>query len=495
MRSSKLEKELVLIKSEQEKLREQQKRYVNDIDRLSAVIKHLEEADVLNRKFEDIKSEVDSEQSNNRAVKNISEEIKTMYPQFESLHIPDDSNLDRLQELYRDIRNLNEAIDSFFVRRDRKRGKIRRISTGVNIAAIIAVATILYKNKFSFKEDIILLGSILGTALIFAPVSAIYSFFSTRNRKLQNLKEERSALEERLKSLLKESNLVLEDYKLSELFEFLLQYFEDYIEFIERVRERDEIEESLLDKKELKALKDDLKELKTQQEEMKKKINEELQSLETADPVEEETEIVQQAIKKLRKAEERLEGDIAAKERVAERITREISLESDEKGSITHLKDKASAVSMKLENLLKRRRAIQLITDTISEAVLRREQQQISGLVRSALELFNEITDNQHKSAVNEHDVKELLSGNGVTGEINPAVVHALILSIKLSLSEFLPESLSALPLIIDDPFLFMDDDRTNKLKKQIDNIALNRQVIIFTHKSDIVDWGNFVKL
>ena len=121
------------------------------------------------------------------------------------------------------------------------------------------------------------------------------------------LKEERGELEKRLKTLLRESNLVLEDYKMSELFEFLLQYFEDYIEYIERVRERDDIKAGLLDKKDLKELKEKLKELKNEDKELKDRINREIESLETMDPVGQDNEVVEIAIKKLDKAGERLE--------------------------------------------------------------------------------------------------------------------------------------------------------------------------------------------
>ncbi len=495
MRSAKLEKELALIKDEQENLRVDQAKYAEDIARLSSVISSLKEVETLNGRLEEIRSEVETEQAHNRSVKSISDEIKNNYPQFQNLKIPDDSNLDRLQELFRDIRNLNEAIDTFFTRRDEKRGKMRRIATGVNIAVLIAVGTIFYKNNFSLKEDHLLIGSLLGVALVFSPVSSIYSFFSTRNRKLQKLKMERQELEERLKSFLRESNLILEDYRLSELFEFLLQYFEEYIEYIEKIRERDEIKEKCLSAGDLKVLKEDLKELKSKQKEIKAAIARELQSLETADPVEEDAEIVEQAMTRLGKAVERLEGDIAAKERVAERIAREISLESDEGGNLVQLKKKAAAVTERLKVLRRRRKAAEILTDTVTEGVLRREQHLLTGLVCSALERFHDITDGHYRENVKEQDVRELLSGNGMRGEINPAVVHALILSVKLSLSEFIPETLAALPIIIDDPFLFMDDDRTKKLKKQIDDIARSRQVIIFTHKSDISEWGNAVKL
>lgn len=495
MRSLKLEKELQLIRTEQEKLRQQQKAYEDDITRLRTITKHLTDGGKLYRDLETIKEEVNREQVNSKAVKDITEEIKTMYPQFESLYIPDDSNLDRLQDLYREIRNLNESIDSFFTRRERKRLRIRRLATGFNIAAVVAAASILYKNGFVFQKDSILLASILGTALLFAPVSLIYTFFSTRNKKLNKLKEERNELAKRLKSLLRESNLILEDYKMSELFEFLLQYFEDYIEYIERVRERDETEEELLDKKELKELKEKLKELNGAEKDLKKKIAFEIDSLETMDPVGQDNEIVEIAIKKLTKAGDRLAGEISTKEKVAERITREISREPGEGTDIKYLEEKAAAVEVKLASLNDRAQAVKLVIETLNEAVLRREKQQIAGLVASALGRFHDITGEQYTAAVDDHDVKELIMGNGLTGEMNPAVAHALILSVKLSLSEFMPETLASLPLIIDDPFLFMDDDRTEKLKNQINDIAMKRQVIIFTHKSDMASWGTLIKL
>jgi uncharacterized protein YhaN len=68
-------------------------------------------------------------------------------------------------------------------------------------------------------------------------------------------------------------------------------------------------------------------------------------------------------------------------------------------------------------------------------------------------------------------------------------------MSIKFALTDFFIDDKISLPLIIDDPFQFMDEERTLKLKDQITEISSRRQVIIFTHQKDKKNWGRHIEI
>jgi len=70
--------------------------------------------------------------------------------------------------------------------------------------------------------------------------------------------------------------------------------------------------------------------------------------------------------------------------------------------------------------------------------------------------------------------------------------MHFIMLSLKLSLTDFLAEAGLSAPLILDDPFLFMDDEKIDNLRELVLDASEKRQVIIFTHKKNAADWGNY---
>jgi len=62
---------------------------------------------------------------------------------------------------------------------------------------------------------------------------------------LQRLENEKKRFKERIKILMEKSRVELEDYKLTEIYELLLQYFEDYINYTERKKDLARIKSSL----------------------------------------------------------------------------------------------------------------------------------------------------------------------------------------------------------------------------------------------------------
>jgi len=89
--------------------------------------------DALKNEFESIKDEIQDEQQKIKSIKDMKSELDAMFPQFSDMDINDSTNLDRLQELFNDIRNLNEQIDNFYFLRELKRKKFKKIATAVNV--------------------------------------------------------------------------------------------------------------------------------------------------------------------------------------------------------------------------------------------------------------------------------------------------------------------------------------------------------------------------
>jgi len=130
----------------------------------------------------------------------------------------------------------------------------------------------------------------------------------------------------------------------------------------------------------------------------------------------------------------------------------------------------------------------------LEETVARREERQREKLIKSALGRFHALTENQYITEIDEAQFRGLIAGSGEY-DLNPGLMHLILLSIKLALTDFLIDRKIPIPLIIDDPFLFMDDVRAGRFKSQLDDIARTRQVLIFTHTAAFKDWGTFIEL
>ena len=122
----------------------------------------------------------------------------------------------------------------------------------------------------------------------------------------------------------------------------------------------------------------------------------------------------------------------------------------------------------------------------MKETIQIREEEQLKKLIDATFEKFNYLTNNQFIAKMDKKTLRDIIDNNKMSGKYNTTIIHPLILSLKIVLSDFLINSGFSLPLIIDDPFILMDTDRTKRFKEMIMKISKKRQVIIFTHLKDI---------
>jgi DNA repair exonuclease SbcCD ATPase subunit len=445
--------------------------------------------------LEAMKKDIAAEQDRNDLVRSLEEEIDRKYQRFKRFGLGDDRNLDQLQELFREIINLNEEIDSFYLRRDARNKKLRLASSAVSSAALTAALFLLFNSGFSVKKIGMPPFLIVGAVLVAAPLALLYSLFSSGEKRLTALTEKRAGHEEKLKVFLKEGSLELDDYRLSELYEMLLQYFEDYIEYTDNLEELQRVRSSMRDTEHLRKMQRELKDLKKREEALRGEIGKSLKSLDMREDAIMERDSIGLLIEGVDGEIALIDENIRGKGDIISRIEAEKLQSMGDAGVDGEMLLERDALEKELATLQSRRDAVFRITDIMKEAVKTREDRQLKKLVDATLERFHTVTDNQFADSVNERVVKDLISGNGQLNDLNPPVVHALLLSIKISLSGFISCYGAPLPLIIDDPFLFMDDGRIERLKKQIREIAVERQVIIFTHQSADRDWAKIIEL
>lgn len=462
---------------------------------LNKIIENLTKVEELKEEFEEIKDEIQKEQQKIKSISDMKTELDTMFPQFSEIDIADITNLDRLQEVFNDIRNLNEKIDNFYFRREIKRKKLKKAAIAVNAAAAAVLIGVLAKNGFPPVKDLYFLVGVLGFVFIVNAAIVITLMMNRKDKDLQKLEEEKKQFKERIMVLMEKSKVVLEDYKLTEIYELLLQYFEDYVNYTERKKDLARIKSSLKEEEHMIRIQKKLDELKREEELIKNEINTSIDTLNIVDDIENETSKIGELIQNINVEAAMIKEKIETKERILQQIDNEFVQASGSSGAINALLDEKNGIDRIMKKWKINQKSMDFITRMLSRAVERSEEKQMRKLLDGTLEKFNHLTGNQYITKIDESMILQMMTDKRVTGELTPPVVHALMLSLKFTLSDFIINENTTIPLLIDEPFQFMDDERCNRFRDLVSYISNRRQVIIFTHHSDKRNWGNFVEL
>jgi uncharacterized protein YhaN len=423
-------------------------------------------------------------------------ELDTMFPHFSDIDISDSSNLELLQEVFNDIRNLNEQIDNFYFRRDRKMKRLRKAAYAVTACGAAAVLLVLAKSGFQPMKHLYLWAGAGALACIADAAIGVAALVLVRqDRALLRLEEEKKQYKERIKVLMEKSRVELEDYKLTEIYELLLQYFEDYVNYTERKKDLARIKSSLREEEYMIRIQKKLDELMKEEEIIKDEIHTSIDTLNIVDDIENETSKIEELIRNIDLEVGIIKEKIETKERILRQVDIEFVQKSGNGEAANAIMEEKKSVDRVLKKWKANRTSMLFITDSLARAVERSEEKRLGRLLDGTLEKFNHLTGNQYITRIDDGVVRQMVMQNRVSEELPPPIIHALTMSLKFSLSDFIIGGGTAIPLLIDEPFQFMDDERCNRFRDLVSYISNNRQVIIFTHTSDKRNWGNFIEL
>lgn len=79
-------------------------------------------------------------------------------------------------------------------------------------------------------------------------------------------------------------------------------------------------------------------------------------------------------------------------------------------------------------------------------------------------------------------------------GQLSQGAQDQLYLSLRLAIADLMAGEVS-LPFVFDDPFLNFDRDRLGHVRRTLNALAEERQVLILSHREDLVDWGRPVEV
>lgn len=419
-----------------------------------------------------------------------------LFPQFREFSDSQRNNLRKIQDLYRELRDANEELNNLASKIAYRRRVFKNIVLSMNIASLFAIL-LTYGNillNIPPEKKTLLVMGILIVALAGVAGLMIYNLVTSRSKGVAELGAGIDEIEGKVEALLTENNVRISEYRMETLYEFLLQYFEEYSEYTEMQMDILRVKSSLRDREQVVRLAGERDDLRSRLAEIRAEIDRDLELLDGgiargAAPAE-----ALEYIFATEKRIEKQEAVIRQEEQTLAQIDEEIratSFHDDEKKECLEKRRKTSRV---LDDLRAHQESMEYILKIFRETIGIRWKNQTDRLVARSVELFHELTEKQYITRIDAEQMRALVDGGG-PGDLHQNVIHLMHLAIKLALGDFLIDLNLSLPLIIDDPFLFMDEVRIARLREILDDISETRQVIVFTHGSISSQWGRVIEI
>ncbi len=480
-------KEIKKIKKEIAKLTEQKKIALAAKNNINSLLK-------LKKQVTDLKIEIENDKEIRFKIKNKLNNLKQIFPNFNNFAKLKKNILDIIQKSYSSVRDINDKINQFYINIEYNRKKLQK---SVILLIIISITPFIVQNStdkipIPFNIQTFISSGIFILCLLLICIKLITFIFKNKKKSLTWLKKEKNERESNLYKILQENMIPFDRSIISEVYEFLLQYFEEYSSFQEQNDEVDEIRNTLKGEEYFKLKKEELKgsisHVKATTNNLKKEIlkldNKQYSNIEEF-PIEDVMTRIDRNLEKKR-------NDLNDLKEVIDQIPIQNPIQEDGKLFPKNLRDTLRQTKSELDDLQDLKYAIDIIQQSLEDATIQREKNQLISFAKKISKNFNHLTDNNYLLKLNQEDYLELIKTGNCSKVSNPALSHLFNLALKISLTDFLIEANYVPPLIIDEPAIFMDKNRLANFINLIKEYSKKRQIIILTH--DLYSYKNLGK-
>jgi DNA repair exonuclease SbcCD ATPase subunit len=482
-RAKKLQKERMQLRSELIKLYDVLKRLISAKNLAEHLTAKREEAELLENSIETMEAEIASEQSKINAFDESRSSLSKIFPQFAHFTETQRNNLGKIHEMYRSINKGHDIVEKC---KKEKSSIAKRFASRLIISSILLlpVPAVLFRVPSYFTEFIALSGSIFSIALwlIIAMISIVS--FRVQNKKvpLNQSIDNLESQEYRLREILKENSVELDNCSPHETYEFLLQYFEEYGSFSDHEWETDSLGQNIKDDSYFDHKNHELSELKLRLSDLRNDIKSEFVSACSIAEIK-ESENAESLLKYIQADILRLNEQINSLEDMNSKLSSEIERE-EPRADLKTLYESYNRIEERIENLKALERSIRCAVALHEETATRREMRLLGVSIRDAVPIFHALTLNRYISTVNDQTLHSFITSSKPFE--NTTIGHSLLLAYKLSLTRIMDEEQTMIPLFLDEPSANMDSERIKKFIEIIRRFSEKRQIIILTHNKEM---------
>lgn len=492
----KLEKEKESVKNDIDKLKVESVELMRKRDLLKKIMEKLDAKSEIEKKTESINAGLDDEKTKEDEFYGLKSRMEQMFPRFMRFTEKQKQNLKRIQELYRELRDVKEESDRFLSRVKQRGRVLKNIVMAVNIASLFALMIIITNLVVALPrgEKLHVVYGILVLVGISLAGLLGYTLYVSRSKVIAGHVNRQKEMEGMIQDLLVENNVDDSEYKIETVYEFLLQYFSEYTDYTEMQLEVMKLGSQLRGTDAVNEMKAELKNAKAEIKKLEADMEADIYSLNLQKELSLDPDVINEYLVDFNNGYENRTKELERMENILSQLETETAGGDYDSSELQKILDEKGRLDEELGELNLHNNTMKYILKLLDDSVVRREKRQLERLVAGTAKVFHSLTSNQYITDIGDGYIRDMLSGN-MTGEGNATIIHLLMLSIKIAATDFLIDLNIPLPLIIDEPFQFMDDRRIQKLKSLLDDVSASRQVIIFTHNNNFKDWGSFIEL
>lgn len=487
MRKEKLQKEITAINRVLNRLSKKLKSLNDFKDTLNSISEKLSLKNRLASKINNSKKEVLESRDLKNRLNTLEKELKAEFPQFKE-YGEKISSLEEVEIIFNDLKNINEKIE-------REKTNSQNVkSRGWKAAGAIIIFSITSLIFLGTKGETGLFPFIAGAAVILTGSVVLSSFFKLKNHDIESLLKEKETHQLKLSSALDNDRFTFENYQTEELYEFLLQYFDDFIRYSELQSEIKGLEEKIGSQPPLKETE---KKLDSRNQEMIRLEREIIREMESLDPEIlnlNSEEDIDNAVIEINELIAAAEDEIRQEDSIRKKIESEIIDYDRKDNSGTSYDHQLAEIGKEIKNLEDEIKALSFINKVTSDASLTWSSEKLNLMADKAWETLRFISENtgtglpaDYKDRLS-HIIKKGGNTRHLSGipdnYIKIAIIHALG---KISTAiKLFP------PLII---VLTSQESDNNSILKNLLELFKERQVIIITSAPVQGISGNLIKI
>jgi len=422
-------------------------------------------------KLNGLKNFVSAEESKVSAIETKKQKLNDRFSKFINLSETQRNNLNNIQLAYK---YAIDAKDSY-TKRLKTIGIIKTLcyaATASFLCASLAFPAAIhffhqYFTQIKTLHKILIPSSGLFISIISIAIVRLRMKRDISN-KLEELFNQRVA---ELKEILSKSDIQVSSDHFEDMFEFLLQYFEEYSEFLESENEIEDIENSLFPVEKINSVRQEIQELEKNRSELLKSlesINGERNSKNTAinKQIEGNTERVSI-----------LKDELERNTEILRRMNEELQARGKESSQSDSLNQRKLFHEQKLKSLKSSHRSASYILTTMTQARSEFENRAFSQISEDTFSIFSKITTS---GSVTKQDTDLLIKGD-MSSIKNTSLRYSALLSFKLAMGKAMKNSNVILPLLIDEPASYLDKGKIDNFFSILSEFSSERQIIILT--------------
>ncbi len=407
--------------------------------------------------------------------------IATKYPQFKDFSSEKRNNVHAMQNIYRQIQSISEEIETIIFEQENKNHRLARNLLIINILLALGVLFVFFK-PFAGIHPVH--RWVLVSILILIQISSIgfyliYAMMRSFKKIVMPLQQQKETYQIKLETLLNQNGISLDGITIDEIYEFLLQYFEEYNEYNEKQIDLLTIQKEIDEDTSMDVLEEEKRKL----ESTIALLNEQLRSLQQDIGVAIESAEHSVTIKtNLQNQLDEKKALVSALQAKLNDIPEDvIDFDDEKKGILQEIAD----LEKELTTLNEKNRLINIVVTSFNSAMQRYYEDRFTTLIGKIKTMIYDLTKNKF-GKIDEDYIRNIITNS--MNPPNPSLKYCIYVSAIFALYELLTQELPQihLPLIIDDPFVLMDEDAMSEFINTLQQWSMDRQVVVFTHNSSI---------